>query len=115
MFEGQGSFGNGAAMRVAPVGAYFAGDIGAVVEQAARSSVITHTHDEAIAGSIAVAVAAAQLTQCVPLLWRPADRSFSIWFYLMFLRVKCAAKFGRRGICCLTLLSSLLFQFWGMA
>ena len=60
LFEGQGSFGNGAAMRVAPVGAYFAGDIGAVVEQAARSSVITHTHDEAIAGSIAVAVAAAQ-------------------------------------------------------
>lgn len=60
LFEGQGSFGNGAAMRVAPVGAFFADDIEAVIEQATRSSVITHTHDEAIAGAIAVAVAAAQ-------------------------------------------------------
>lgn len=60
LFGGQGSFGNGAAMRVAPVGAFFADDIDAVVEQAARSSVITHTHDEAVAGAIAVAVAVAQ-------------------------------------------------------
>ena len=60
LFEGQGSFGNGAAMRVAPVGAFFAGNIDAVVKQAARSSVITHTHDEAVAGAIAVAVAAAR-------------------------------------------------------
>ena len=59
-FGGQGSFGNGAAMRVAPVGAFFANDVDAVVEQAARSAVVTHTHDEAIAGAIAVAVAAAQ-------------------------------------------------------
>ncbi len=63
LFEGQGSFGNGAAMRVAPVGAFFADDIDAVIEQAARSSVITHTHDEAIAGAIAVAVAVAQAYQ----------------------------------------------------
>lgn len=60
LFEGQGSFGNGAAMRVAPVGAFFAGDINAVVEQAALSSIITHTHDEAIAGAIAVAVTVAR-------------------------------------------------------
>ena len=59
-FGGQGSFGNGAAMRVAPVGAFYAHDLDAVVEQAARSSVVTHTHPEAIAGAIAVAVAAAQ-------------------------------------------------------
>ena len=60
LFGGQGSFGNGAAMRVAPLGAFFAGDMDAVVEQAARSAVITHTHDEAIAGAIAIAVAAAR-------------------------------------------------------
>lgn len=60
LFGGQGSFGNGASMRVAPIGAFFAGDIDAVVEQATRSSVITHTHDEAIAGAVAVAVAAAR-------------------------------------------------------
>ena len=59
LFGGQGSFGNGAAMRVAPVGAFFADDLDAVVAQAAQSSVITHTHDEAIAGAIAVAVAVA--------------------------------------------------------
>ncbi|HJT27535.1 MAG TPA: ADP-ribosylglycohydrolase family protein [Pyrinomonadaceae bacterium] len=58
-FAGQGSFGNGAAMRVAPIGSFFADDIEAVVEHATRSSVITHTHDEAIAGAIAVAVAVA--------------------------------------------------------
>jgi ADP-ribosylglycohydrolase len=60
LFGGQGSFGNGAAMRVAPLGAFLADDMDAVVEQAIRSSVITHTHDEAIAGAIAIAVASAQ-------------------------------------------------------
>lgn len=59
LFAGQGSFGNGAAMRVGPIGAFFADDLDTVVEQAERSSVITHTHDEAIAGAIAVAVAVA--------------------------------------------------------
>jgi ADP-ribosylglycohydrolase len=58
LFAGQGSFGNGAAMRVAPVGAYFKDDLKEVVEQAARSAMVTHTHDEAIAGAIAIAVAA---------------------------------------------------------
>jgi ADP-ribosylglycohydrolase len=59
LFGGQGSFGNGAAMRVAPVGAYFADDIGAVAEQAGRAAVVTHSHPEAVAGAIAVAVASA--------------------------------------------------------
>jgi ADP-ribosylglycohydrolase len=59
LFGGQGSFGNGAAMRVAPVGAYFADDLDAAVEHAHRSAVVTHAHPEAVAGAIAVAVAAA--------------------------------------------------------
>ncbi|HEX8546704.1 MAG TPA: ADP-ribosylglycohydrolase family protein [Cytophagaceae bacterium] len=63
LFGGQGSFGNGAAMRVAPLGAFFADELDVVVEQAAKSSIITHTHNEAIAGAIAVAVAAAQAWQ----------------------------------------------------
>jgi ADP-ribosylglycohydrolase len=58
-FAGQGSFGNGAAMRVTPIGAFFAEDLDTVVEQATRSAQVTHTHPEAIAGSIAVAIAAA--------------------------------------------------------
>lgn len=59
LFYGEGSFGNGAAMRVAPLGAYFADDLGKVVEQARLSSEITHAHREGIAGGVAVAVAAA--------------------------------------------------------
>ena len=59
LFSGQGSFGNGSAMRVAPVGAYFADDMDAVVENARRSSEVTHAHPEATAGAVAVAVAAA--------------------------------------------------------
>jgi ADP-ribosylglycohydrolase len=58
-FAGQGSFGNGAAMRVAPLGAFFAHTMDAVAEQAARSAEVTHTHPEGIAGAVAVAVAAA--------------------------------------------------------
>ncbi|HYL43151.1 MAG TPA: ADP-ribosylglycohydrolase family protein [Ktedonobacteraceae bacterium] len=58
-FAGQGSFGNGAAMRVTPIGAFFAEAMDDVVEQAVRSAQVTHTHPEAIAGGIAVAVAAA--------------------------------------------------------
>ncbi len=58
-FSGQGSFGNGAAMRVAPLGAYFASDLRRVVAQARLSATVTHTHPEAIAGAIAIAVAAA--------------------------------------------------------
>jgi ADP-ribosylglycohydrolase len=59
LFAGQGSFGNGAAMRVAPLGAYFADDLDQVAEQAARSAEVTHAHPEGIAGAIAVATAAA--------------------------------------------------------
>ncbi|MGK7872017.1 MAG: ADP-ribosylglycohydrolase family protein [Xenococcaceae cyanobacterium] len=59
LFAGQGSFGNGAAMRVAPVGAFFADDMDSVINQARASAEVTHAHPEAIAGAIAVAVAAA--------------------------------------------------------
>jgi ADP-ribosylglycohydrolase len=58
LFGGQGSFGNDSAMRVAPLGAYFADDLDKVVEQAERSAVTTHCHREAIAGAIAVGLAA---------------------------------------------------------
>ncbi len=57
--DGSGSFGNGAAMRVAPVGAYFAEDYDQVVAQARDSARTTHAHPEGIAGAVAVAVAAA--------------------------------------------------------
>ncbi len=59
LFEGEGSLGNGAAMRVAPLGAWFAYDLQLVVEQAKLSAEVTHAHPDGIAGAIAVAVAAA--------------------------------------------------------
>ncbi len=58
-FGGEGSMGNGSAMRVAPLGAYFADDLDRVVSQAQASAEVTHAHPEGIAGSVAVAVAAA--------------------------------------------------------
>lgn len=58
-FSGQGSFGNGAAMRVAPLGAYFADSVEQAATQAYLSAEVTHAHPEGIAGAIAVAVAAA--------------------------------------------------------
>jgi ADP-ribosylglycohydrolase len=59
LFGGQGSYGNGGAMRVAPLGAYFAEDIDMAVENARLSAEVTHAHLEGIAGAIAVAVSAA--------------------------------------------------------
>jgi ADP-ribosylglycohydrolase len=62
-FGGQGSMGNGAAMRVAPLGAYYPGDLERVALEAAASAVVTHAHPEGIAGAIAVAVAASYVTR----------------------------------------------------
>jgi ADP-ribosylglycohydrolase len=58
VFDGQGSHGNGAAMRVAPLGAYFAGAPDRAAAEAARSAEVTHLHPEGVTGAVAVAVAA---------------------------------------------------------
>ncbi|MER7005328.1 ADP-ribosylglycohydrolase family protein [Dactylosporangium sp. NPDC000555] len=59
-FGGQGSMGNGAAMRVAPLGALHAGDSRTAALEAMRSAEVTHAHPEGILGAVAVAVAAAE-------------------------------------------------------
>jgi ADP-ribosylglycohydrolase len=59
-FGGQGSMGNGAAMRVAPLGAFHAGDSRTAALEAMRSAEVTHANPEAILGAVAVAVAAAE-------------------------------------------------------
>jgi ADP-ribosylglycohydrolase len=56
---GGGSYGNGAAMRAAPIGGCFWCQPALAVEQARRSAVITHAHIEGQAGAMAVAAAAA--------------------------------------------------------
>jgi ADP-ribosylglycohydrolase len=59
VYGGEGSMGNGGAMRVAPLGAYLADDLDETVEQARASAAVTHAHPEGQAGAVAVAVAAA--------------------------------------------------------
>jgi ADP-ribosylglycohydrolase len=66
-FGGQGSLGNGSAMRVAPLGAWFADDLDQVVKEARASSIVTHLHSEGVAGAVAIAVAAAMA-------WRLRDQ-----------------------------------------
>ncbi len=58
LFNG-GSYGNGAAMRAAPIGGFFSGDPATAAEEARLSAVITHAHPEGQAGGMAVAAAAA--------------------------------------------------------
>ncbi|WP_225847385.1 ADP-ribosylglycohydrolase family protein [Streptomyces sp. HPF1205] len=58
LFNGQGSWGNGAAMRVAPLGAWYAGDAAQAAHQAEISAYTTHQHREAVAGAVGVAAAA---------------------------------------------------------
>jgi len=58
LFQG-GSYGNGGAMRAAPIGGYFAGYPGRAAHEGCRSAEITHAHPEGQAGAMAVAAAAA--------------------------------------------------------
>ncbi len=75
-FEGQGSYGNGAAMRAAPLGAYFANDLDVLMKQASLSAEVTHAHPEGIAGAVAVALAAAQACLCSVAVVRPKHAEF---------------------------------------
>lgn len=59
LFGGEGSLGNGAAMRIAPLGAWFHTDLERVASQAALAAGVTHRHPEGIAGAVAVAAALA--------------------------------------------------------
>ena len=58
LFDGLSSWGNGAAMRAAPIGAFFADDVDQVALNAQASARVTHAHSEAIIGAVAVALAA---------------------------------------------------------
>jgi ADP-ribosylglycohydrolase len=57
-FGGAGSYGNGAAMRAAPLGAYFPDSPERAARQAVAAAEVTHAHPEGVAGAVAVAVAA---------------------------------------------------------
>jgi poly(ADP-ribose) glycohydrolase ARH3 len=57
IFDGEGSLGNGAAMRVAPVAVRFADDEVLLRAQARRSAALTHAHRLGIDGAVAQAAA----------------------------------------------------------
>lgn len=59
LFEGQGSLGNGAAMRTAPLGAWFHQDLDRAAAQATIAAQVTHQHPDGVAGAVAVTIAAA--------------------------------------------------------
>lgn len=61
LFGGSGSFGNGAAMRVAPAGLLACRDMEQVVDIARQSALITHGHELGIEGAVLQACAVALL------------------------------------------------------
>jgi ADP-ribosylglycohydrolase len=62
-FDGQGSCGNGGAMRTAPLGAYFAENAERVIVEARASAEVTHAHPDGQTGAVAVALAAAWMVR----------------------------------------------------
>lgn len=58
-FAGAGSLGNGAAMRAAPIGVFFAGDLDRVAHEAELSALPTHAHLIGIDGARLLSVSAA--------------------------------------------------------
>lgn len=76
LFHGQGSYGNGASMRVAPLGAYFADDLELAAQQARLSAEVTHAHEEGIVGAVATAIAAAVAVRCREEGTRPGRAEF---------------------------------------
>lgn len=60
VFGGRGSYGNGAAMRVGPLGAfYWDADVQTIREAARLSSLPTHTHPHGIEGAVLIALGVA--------------------------------------------------------
>ena len=62
VFDGMGSMGN-SGNASGPIGAYFHENVGEVIEQVTLAAEVTHFHSEAIAGAIAVALAACYCTR----------------------------------------------------
>jgi ADP-ribosylglycohydrolase len=58
LFPG-GSYGNGGAMRVGPIGGYFSGDPSRAAREGKLSAEVTHAHPEGQVGAMGVAAAAA--------------------------------------------------------
>jgi ADP-ribosylglycohydrolase len=71
VFDGIGSYGNGAAMRVAPVGGFYADNLEKLQIQAIASAEVTHGHLEGKVGALAIALASA---------WAWNNRDLSLFY-----------------------------------
>ena len=92
VFDGSGSYGNGAAMRVAPLGAFFADDLDRLQQEAITSAEVTHTHLEGKVGAVAVALAAAWA-------WQHRDRQpLKIGDFFTFMLDRLPVSDTRSGI-----------------
>lgn len=80
LFDGAGSYGNGAAMRVAPVALFASHDLDRVVRLARQTASITHTHEFGLAG------AALQAVSISLLLRLPQGKTFDIDGFLDLLK-----------------------------
>jgi ADP-ribosylglycohydrolase len=78
-------------MRVAPLGAYFADDLARCADAARQSALVTHTHPEGVAGTVAVAVGAAMAWQ----LRAASATDFAPRFFDEILRLTPESKVGR--------------------
>jgi len=65
LFEGEGSFGNGAAMRIVPVGLFYY-DAPDLYEKARLSASVTHAHPIGVDGAAVLAWAVAQVVELAP-------------------------------------------------
>jgi poly(ADP-ribose) glycohydrolase ARH3 len=66
---GNGSFGKGAAMRVAPIGCFYYKDLNVIRQKAAIHVRIMHKHSEGIAGAVAQAVVVYYGYEQMPKVW----------------------------------------------
>lgn len=73
LFDGSGSFGNGAAMRVAPAALFAHPDLHEAATLARKTSMITHAHEWGIDGAVIQGVALTWVLQQPP--GKPLDRT----------------------------------------
>jgi len=72
------SGGNGTAMRVAPIGLFYYKDVKGLKQAAIKSSIITHSHPAASAGSLVIARAIAYLIDKDPKIRFSVDQFFDV-------------------------------------
>ena len=64
LYGGEGSYGNGAAMRIAPLALFYSSADALLVEKAALSAMVTHVHPFGVEGAVILAKAISMAVNC---------------------------------------------------